>query len=472
MQSHNFTVKDVEEQQKSTEGSKSPNKIVTSNKLKELLKFEPKSDNKTFQELLNKPIEQNTVLCVEKDGNTVNIIEKIREGKTEAYKITYQDVLNTLTSDDYKLSPDQARHVLVASNGQSISGGKGPLEGLVIAHNFKASNNVSSRPVNMSKVIIGDDGNVSLQGGQKIMFDAGNNFKDEVITNHFHAEFKSRDYIVSTIEVKLGKIRNDIEIKLAELTPLKFTPETKINIAGTGKIAEKIMGDLKEIKSEMPKVNPDSIERKYAHFVSSVSNTMQNATQDKEKYQAEVRQQITNLLKDPTKVNKDTVNDLKNLEYSKEAFATIIADSIEKEVKKHVNEGKRISAEEKKQLTEDTVKKLKIFSSESTGYLERLAKDVINETDKGNYITDTQDDLIVIKKKGAIEKIVSKLKDSWYGYEKISSKTKSTKARSYDDFEIGDFLEGVKDKMAKAIRDKTTVKGKTNQRIEKTGHSR
>ena len=405
MKSHSFTTEDAAKQE--------------DNVLKKLTDFAPEYDpscklpNEVIQmntgkvqENFNKDINRTPNFCIETTEGIVDLAATYKKEKGSDYKVTYKDMYDTLTNDKYKLSQNQAEYILATAYQGGIAGGLAGF-GEVIVSNVTNPMNWMNRDGNMSKIVIDKDSNVSYVGGQKMTFDCNRQTYDGIIHNTVHTEFRSEDYLAATITAKIGKIG------VAE-----FKPQVAIDVAGVGEVGLKIVEQLQNIKSELPSKTPQAIVENYHNFSNSI---LQNNGHDK-LYKQEVIGEVKKILSSkPAEIDHEKVENLKKLEFTKEALAETVMNQIDTRISEFKKDGSKakITSKDIDLVANEAANSLQKFVGKSQGYLERFTKDLVQQRAESNEVE--------VPKKNFIQKIVSCLKDLWHGYSKESpEKNKDT----------------------------------------------
>ncbi|MDR0296633.1 MAG: hypothetical protein LBH67_01420 [Rickettsia sp.] len=377
--------------------------------------FDPKYDKDyknedEVQERFEKDIKRKGIFYIEiPDRGLVDIVAQCKLDKDDEYKVTYQDMHKTLTND-YKLSEQQTAYILAANYQGGIAGGVAGFSKLkakiydncYYMDDTQVAENEWTRNGIVSKIIIDKDNNVSYVGEQKIMFDCSmhvllphSDLRDMVGT-----KFNSQDFMAVNITATLGTV--------GEAEP---TQQVVIDVAGTGKVAEQIIDDLKTIETNCLAKNPTSI----IESNSILSKQLLTDTLTDEQCKIAVTEKVSEIISSDED-QTTAITTLKKLDGVKEALADLLVRQIDQaiEVQKDTKTDK-LSAESINDIAKKTVEQLSKFIVHPDKYAmkkfsEQLVKDRAASSD------------VIVPRKNFIEKICEYLKDKWHGYSDNKSK--------------------------------------------------
>ncbi len=283
--------------------------------------FDPKHDKdyqnnpQSREKQVNNDIDRGFYL-ESQDGKLVDLIDQCKLGKDQDYKVTYQDLHDILTKD-YHLSQKQTKYILAANHQGGIAGGIGGLTPL----RFKAFNNYGCDPTNewlrdgsMSKITIDKDRNVSYIGGQNFMFDCsmGAFLPQSNLRKMMGTEFNSQDYMAVNITATLGTV-GDIEPKT----------QVVIDVAGTGKIADRFIGDIQAIKTSCEQKSPQAI----IDSNKVLSKELLTAPLNENQYKTDMKERVAEIISDE-RVKPETISAFKKANGATEALADVLIEQI------------------------------------------------------------------------------------------------------------------------------------------------
>lgn len=372
--------------------------------------FDPKYDKdyrenpRSSEKQVNKDINRGVFYLETQDGELVHLLAKCKLGKDQEYKVTYQDMYDMLTKD-YHLSKTQTEYILAANHQSSIAAatvGFTPLK-------IKASDIYGYDPGsewlrngNMSKITIDKDRNVSYIGGQNFMFDcsmdAFSSYSD--LRKMMGTEFNSQDYMAVNIIASLGTV-GDIEL----------TPQVVIDVAGTGKIADRFISDIQAIRTECEPKDPQAI----IDSNKALSEKLLTPPFTDEQYKTAMKEKVSEIISDEG-VKPETITTLKKANGATEALADILIERIDEAIatQKDTKTGK-LSSQSINDIAKKAAEQLNKFIDNPNKYtVKKFTKQLVNNQAK---LSKT-----IMPRKHFIARICEYLKDKWHGYSDDKSK--------------------------------------------------
>lgn len=372
--------------------------------------FDPKYDKdyqnnpQTREKQVDKDIERGVFYLETQDGELVNLLAKCKLGKDQDYKVTYQDMHDMLTKD-YHLSQKQADSLLAANHQGGIAGAISGLTPL----RFKAFNNYGCDPMNewlrdgsMSKITIDKDRNVSYIGGQNFMFDCSMHafLPQSKLRKMMGTEFNSQDYMAVNITATLGTV-GDIEPKT----------QVVIDVAGTGKIADRFIGDIQTIQTDCKQKSPQAI----IDSNKALSKELLTAPLNEEQYKTAMKERVAKIISDEG-VKPETISAFKKANGATEALADVLIEQIGQAIatQKDTKTGK-LSSQSINDIAKKAAEQLNKFIDNPSKYtVKKFTKQLVNDQAASSNT--------IISRKNFIKRICEYLKDKWHGYSDDKSK--------------------------------------------------
>lgn len=190
--------------------------------------------------------------------DSINVIDTLKD-KIKKNKLSVSDLLEELKST-YGCSLGQANYIAM-SNTQGGLGGANILNDILYEVTEEETIYFISRPCILSQIIVNNDKNVQYIAGQVMLFDHDPKeyaeFLEEKVGIENYLLHKSHNKTITYITVNLGKLGQNFTKQL---------PEIQIDVCGEGKIGNKILELLNEIKTECKNIDPEDIILKYLEF--------------------------------------------------------------------------------------------------------------------------------------------------------------------------------------------------------------
>ncbi|HJK86832.1 MAG TPA: hypothetical protein QKA08_03575 [Candidatus Megaira endosymbiont of Nemacystus decipiens] len=391
MNSHSFTSKDIENSQNVPDYLKNldTNNIEMYQK-EGKLNFEETAAKKDFTKDLNR----GTIIHLKKEGKLDRIIdEEIAENiaKDNQFTDNQRDELKSALLDkvegsfkNYGISKEQSDYIKTSTQQGAVGAlGGGLFIGLVA---LKPEGLPTAQVTNGSAAQIEiKGGNLIYKSIDKVLFDhdiTQGNFGDYGIATY--SKVDSKDYIISTVEINLGKVGDK-----------NFTPKLECHFCAEGETGNLLLNDIKQVKSTINPKNPDLIKQDYLETRDSL---MEESGKNKE-HDKLIKEAITTALKEN---DTDIASPLKNISTTEKMLPSALADHIDNVLK---YEPKNNSYAVDK-LINDTSNVVSEISGKPKGYVKILMKDVISERAKEKNIN--------VPKEGFIEKISDTIKLLYY----------------------------------------------------------
>ncbi|WP_341755706.1 hypothetical protein [Candidatus Tisiphia endosymbiont of Ptychoptera albimana] len=372
--------------------------------------FDPKYDKdcqenpQSREKQVSKDIERGVFYLETQDGKVVNLINQCKLGKGQDYEVTYQDMYDILTKD-YHLSQAQTKYILYANHQGGIAGGIVGLSKLQL----KAFNNYGYDPMHewlrngsMSKITIDKDHNLSYTGGQNIMFDCSMDafLPQSDLRKMMGTEFNSQDYMVVNITATLGKV-GDLEPKT----------QVVIDVAGTGKIADRFISDIQTIQTNCEQKSPQAI----IDSNKALSKELLTVPLNEEQYKTDMKKRVSEIISDE-RVKPETISTFKKANGATEALAEVLIEQIDQAIatQKDKKTGK-LSSQSINDIAKEVAEQLNKFIDNPNKYtVKKFTKQLVNDQAASSNTT--------MPRKNFIKRICEYLKDKWHGYSDDKSK--------------------------------------------------
>ncbi|WP_375333011.1 hypothetical protein [Candidatus Tisiphia endosymbiont of Psammoecus bipunctatus] len=372
--------------------------------------FDPKHDKdyqknpRSSEKQVNKDIERGVFYLETQDGQLVDLLAKCKSSKGQDHKVTYQDMHDILTKD-YHLSKTQTEYILAANHQGSIAGAIVGFSKLQL----KAFDNYGYDPRSewlrngsMSKITIDKDHNVSYIGGQNIMFDCSMDafLSDSDLRKMMGTEFNSQDYMAVNITATLGKAGDS-----------ELTPQVVIDVAGTGKIADRFISDIQAIQTNCKKKDPQAI----IDSNKALSTELLTVPLNEQQYKTDMKERVAKIISDE-EVKPQTISTFKKANGATEALSDILIERIDQAIKtqKDTKTGK-LSSQSINDIAKKAAEQLNKFIDNPNKYtVKKFTKQLVNDRAESSNT--------IIPRKNFIKRICEYLKDKWHGYSDDKSK--------------------------------------------------
>lgn len=372
--------------------------------------FDPKYDKDyrenpiSSEKQVNKDINRGVFYLETQDGELVNLLAKCKLGKDQDYKVTYQDMHDMLTKD-YHLSKTQTEYILAANHQSSIATATAGFTPLRI----KAFDNYGYDPMSewlrdgsMSKITIDKDHNVSYIGGQNFMFDCSMDafLPHSDLRKMMGTKFNSQDYMAVNITASLGTV-GDTEL----------TPQVVIDVAGTGKIADRFISDIQAIQTKCEPKDPQAI----IDSNKALSKELLTAPFTDEQYKTYLEERVSEIISSEENKPK-VIPTFKKADGATEALADILIEQVDQAIaaQKDTKTGK-LSSQSINDIAKKAAEQLNKFIDNPNKYtVKKFTKQLVN--DRATSLN------TIMPRKNFIKRICEYLKDKWHGYSDDKSK--------------------------------------------------
>ncbi|BFD45990.1 MAG: hypothetical protein DMENIID0002_06360 [Rickettsia endosymbiont of Sergentomyia squamirostris] len=373
--------------------------------------FDPKYDKdyqknpKSREKQVSNDIERGVFYLETLDGQLVDLLAECKSVKGQDHKVTYQDLYDILTKD-YHLSETQVKYILAANHQGGIAGGIGGLSPL----RFKVfDNNYGYDPMSewlrdgsMSKITIDKDHNVSYIGGQNFMFDCsmGAFLPQSNLRKMMGTKFNSQDYMAVNITASLGKAGDS-----------ELTPQVVIDVAGTGKIAERFISDIQAIQTNCKQKDPQAI----IDSNKALSRELLTVPLNEEQYKTDMKERVAKIISNEG-VKPETISTFKKANGATEALADVLIEQIDQAIatQKDKKTGK-LSSQSVNNIAKEVEEQLNKFIDNPNKYtVKKFTKQLVNDQAASSNA--------IIPRKNFIKRICEYLKDKWHGYSDDKSK--------------------------------------------------
>lgn len=174
------------------------------------------------------------------------------------------------------------------------------------------------RDGSMSKITIDKDRNVSYIGGQNFMFDCsmGAFLSNSDLRKMMGTEFNSQDYMAVNITASLGAV-GDLEPKT----------QVVIDVAGTGKIADRFISDIQTIQTNCEQKSPQAI----IDSNKALSKELLTAPLNEEQYKTDMKKRVSEIISDK-RVKPETISTFKKANGATEALADVLIEQIDQAI--------------------------------------------------------------------------------------------------------------------------------------------
>ncbi|WP_342278440.1 hypothetical protein [Candidatus Tisiphia endosymbiont of Myopa tessellatipennis] len=372
--------------------------------------FDPKHDKdyqknpKSREKQVNKDINRGVFYLETQDGQLVDLLAKCKLGKDQDYKVTYQDMHDILTKD-YHLSETQTEYILAATHQGSLAAataGFTPLRIKASAHYGYDPRSEWLRDGSMSKITIDKDHNVSYIGGQNIMFDCSMSAfsPHSDLRKMMGTKFNSQDYMAVNITATLGKAGDS-----------ELTPQVVIDVAGTGKIADRFISDIQAIQTNCKKKDPQAI----IDSNKALSRELLTVPLNEQQYKTDMKERVAKIISDE-EVKPQTISTFKKANGATEALSDILIERIDQAIKtqKDTKTGK-LSSQSINDIAKKAAEQLNKFIDNPNKYtVKKFTKQLVNDRAESSNT--------IIPRKNFIKRICEYLKDKWHGYSDDKSK--------------------------------------------------
>ncbi|WP_342267901.1 hypothetical protein [Candidatus Tisiphia endosymbiont of Empis tessellata] len=372
--------------------------------------FDPKYDKdyqenpKSREKQVNKDIERGVFYLETLDGQLLDLLAKCKLGKDQDYKVTYQDMHDILTND-YHLSKTQTEYILAANHQGGMAGGIVGFSKLQL----KAFDNYGYDPRSewlrngsMSKITIDKDHNVSYIGGQNIMFDCSMDafLPNSDLRKMMGTEFNSQDSMAVNITATLGKVGDS-----------ELTPQVVIDVAGTGKIADRFISDIQAIQTNCEQKSPQAI----IDNNKALSKELLTVPLNEEQYKTDMKERVAKIISDEG-VKPETISTFKKANGATEALADVLIEQIDQAIatQKDKKTGK-LSSQSINNIAKKAAEQLNKFIDNPNKYtVKKFTKQLVNDQAASSNT--------IIPRKNFIKRICEYLKDKLHGYSDDKSK--------------------------------------------------
>ncbi len=361
--------------------------------LKKLASFAPEK-NSTYRDADN----ESDIYIETPNMGLKSLHSIIKKEKGESYNVTPNDMMDIL-EQKFQLSHEQAQYVIQANAADgmaSATGAFGLLEAELLQQQ-KVSTMPTRRGMSMSKITIGNDGDVEYSAGNKILFDCPEG-SNGTLTQKFPKltdDIITKDFVTINMSVNLGKLGD------------KPSQPITINVAGKGKIGEEFVTRLQTIKSQEPSKTAEAIVEHYTKF----SESIYEASGADKKHKAAMVETLSPLFSSRvlTEEQQEQLDDDVSLLKKFNSFKQSIAETLVTEVYSSLEEKK-----DKVSTVHETTKNLRKFlPNQKDGYLKLVAEDLVSDIDKVRLGENYQEE-----KKNIIQRFIKVITKLWHGYEK------------------------------------------------------